>query len=81
MKWLKGYQNYKVCLVGDDELTAGRSWHIQCFAYVAQMLYEFNIMSISLPNIKDPIMIPWFKSESPSLSFDVPKIRGSEELM
>ncbi|KAM0031145.1 putative P-loop containing nucleoside triphosphate hydrolase, leucine-rich repeat domain superfamily [Helianthus debilis subsp. tardiflorus] len=65
MMWLKRYQNNEVCLVGDDELTVGRSWHIQ-------MLYEFNIMSISLPNMKDPIMIPWFKSVSPSLSFDVP---------
>ncbi|KAD6455158.1 hypothetical protein E3N88_09864 [Mikania micrantha] len=29
MKWLKEYQNHEVCLVGDDELTVGRSWHIQ----------------------------------------------------
>ncbi|KAJ0524732.1 putative TIR domain, leucine-rich repeat domain superfamily [Helianthus annuus] len=36
LEWLKEYQNHEVCLVGDDELTVGRSWHIQ-------MLYEFNI--------------------------------------
>ncbi|KAK1425253.1 hypothetical protein QVD17_20601 [Tagetes erecta] len=65
MKWLQQYQYHEVCLVGDDELTVGRSWHIQ-------MLYEFNIMSTSLPDIMDPNMIPKYKSKSSSLCFDVP---------
>ncbi|XP_076894289.1 disease resistance protein RML1B-like [Bidens hawaiensis] len=65
LKWLKEYQKYEMCLVGDDELTAGRSLHIQ-------MLYEFNIMSTSLPDIKDPNMTSKITSVLPSLSFDVP---------
>ncbi|KAI3709355.1 hypothetical protein L2E82_39115 [Cichorium intybus] len=65
MKWLKEYQNCEVRLVGDDELTIGRSLCLQ-------MLYEFNIMSTSLPNIKDPNMNPDYVSELSSLSFDVP---------
>ncbi|KAK1425252.1 hypothetical protein QVD17_20600 [Tagetes erecta] len=65
MKWLQQYQYHEVCLVGDDELTVGRSWHIQ-------MLFEFNIMSISLSDIRDPNMTPEYKSESSSLSFGVP---------
>lgn len=36
------------------------------------MLFEFDLMSVSLPDIKDPNMSPDYKSESPSLSFDVP---------
>ncbi|KAK9074086.1 hypothetical protein SSX86_006683 [Deinandra increscens subsp. villosa] len=65
LKWLNEYQKHKVCLVGADELTVGRSWHIK-------MLYEFGIMSTSLPDIKDPNMTPEYISESSSLSFDVP---------
>nr|XP_043627316.1 disease resistance protein RRS1B-like [Erigeron canadensis] len=51
MTWLRSYQDLKVCLVGDAELTKGRS---SC----VQMLYEFNIMSTSLPNIKNSNMMP-----------------------
>ncbi|KAI3701539.1 hypothetical protein L6452_26700 [Arctium lappa] len=65
LKWLKKYQSHEVLLVGDDELTKGRSSNIQ-------MLYEFDIMSTSLPNIKDSKMTPEYISESSSLSFDVP---------
>ncbi|MFS7950263.1 putative TIR domain, P-loop containing nucleoside triphosphate hydrolase [Helianthus anomalus] len=65
MKWLQQYQYHEVCLVGDDEVTVGRSWLIQ-------MLYEFDIMSTSLPDIKDPNMTPEYTSKSSSLSFDVP---------
>ncbi|KAM0064858.1 putative protein-serine/threonine phosphatase [Helianthus debilis subsp. tardiflorus] len=65
MKWLQQYQYHEVCLVGDDEVTIGRSWLIQ-------MLYEFDIMSTSLPDIKDPNMTPEYTSKSSSLSFDVP---------
>ncbi|CAI9269370.1 unnamed protein product [Lactuca saligna] len=65
MKWLKEYENHEVCLVGDDELTKGRS---SC----VQMLYEFNIMSTSLPDMEDPNMKSTYVSESSSLSFDMP---------
>ncbi|KAL6573155.1 hypothetical protein OROMI_012771 [Orobanche minor] len=65
MKWLKEYENLAVCLVGDDELTKGRS---SCL----EMLYEFDIMSTSLPDINDPNMKPKYVSESSSLSFEVP---------
>ncbi|CAH1426874.1 unnamed protein product [Lactuca virosa] len=70
MKWLKEYQNHEVNLVGDDGLTKGRS---SC----VQMLYEFNIMSTSLPdmrypNLKYPNMRPTYVSELSSFSFDVP---------
>ncbi|KAL8252516.1 hypothetical protein R6Q59_036209 [Mikania micrantha] len=65
MKWLKQYQYHEVCLVGDDELTVDRSWHIQ-------MLYEFDIMSTSLPDIRYPNMTPEYISKSSSLSFDIP---------
>ncbi|XP_042758467.1 uncharacterized protein LOC111909382 [Lactuca sativa] len=65
MKWLKEYQNHEVCLVGDDELTKGRS-------FCLQMLYEFHIMSTSLPDMEDPNMKSTYVSESSSLSFDVP---------
>ncbi|XP_023731175.1 probable disease resistance protein At4g19520 isoform X3 [Lactuca sativa] len=65
MKWLKEYQNHEVCLVGDDELTKGRS---SC----VQMLFEFNIMSTSLPYMKDPMMKPTYVSELSYLYFDVP---------
>ncbi|CAH1443639.1 unnamed protein product [Lactuca virosa] len=65
MKWLKKYQNHEVCLAGDDELTKDRS---SC----VQMLYEFNIMSTSLPDMEDPNMKPTYVSELSSLSFDVP---------
>ncbi|KAI3496024.1 hypothetical protein L1887_38374 [Cichorium endivia] len=73
MKWLKGYQNQEVCLVGDDELTKGRS---SC----VQMLYEFDIMSISLPDIKDPNMKPKYVSELSSLSFVVPSCPENRRL-
>ncbi|KAI3701540.1 hypothetical protein L6452_26701 [Arctium lappa] len=65
LKWLKEYQNHEVLVVGDDELTKGRSSNLQ-------MLYEFDILSTSLPNIKDSKMTPEYISESSSLSFDVP---------
>ncbi|KAD4585097.1 hypothetical protein E3N88_22698 [Mikania micrantha] len=65
MKWLKKYQYHEVCLVGDDELTVDRSWHIQ-------MLYEFDIMSTSLPVIRYPNVTPEYISKSSSLSFDMP---------
>ncbi|MFS7966544.1 putative protein kinase RLK-Pelle-CrRLK1L-1 family [Helianthus anomalus] len=65
MKWLEDYKQHEVCLVGDDELTVGRSRHIQ-------MLYEFGIMSTSLLDIKDPNMTPEYISKTSSLSFDVP---------
>ncbi|CAH1441243.1 unnamed protein product [Lactuca virosa] len=73
MKWLKEYQNYKVCLVGDDELTKGRSSSLQ-------MLYEFDIMSTSLPDIKDPNMKPNYASKLSFLSFDVPSDPTSKKL-
>ncbi|GJZ44103.1 variation in compound triggered root growth response-like protein [Tanacetum coccineum] len=66
LKWLKEYQNCEVPLVGDDELTIGRS------LLGPQMLYEFDIMSTSLPGLKGPNMKPDYISESSSLSFDVP---------
>ncbi|MFS7966592.1 hypothetical protein Hanom_Chr09g00775511 [Helianthus anomalus] len=65
MKWLEEYQYHEVCLVGDDELTIGRSRLIQ-------ILYEFDITSTSLPDIKDPNMTPEYISKSSSLSFDIP---------
>ncbi|KAJ9550891.1 hypothetical protein OSB04_014936 [Centaurea solstitialis] len=65
LKWLKKYQNHKMFLVGDDELTIGRSLDLQ-------MLYEFNIMSTSLPNVKDSKAMAEYVSESPSLSLNVP---------
>ncbi|KAI3495676.1 hypothetical protein L1887_38022 [Cichorium endivia] len=73
MKWLKEYQNHEVCLVGDDELTKGRS---SC----VQMLYEFDIMSTSLPDVKDPNMKPNYVSELSSLSFDVPSSPDNRRL-
>ncbi|MFS7970008.1 putative TIR domain, P-loop containing nucleoside triphosphate hydrolase [Helianthus anomalus] len=73
MNWLKEYKNHEMCLAGDDELTAGRSRHIQ-------MLYEFNIMSTFLPNIKDPNMTPKYVSKSSSLSFDVPRCPQNKRL-
>ncbi|KAI3709736.1 hypothetical protein L2E82_39502 [Cichorium intybus] len=73
MKWLKEYQNHEVCLVGDDELTNGRSSGVQ-------MLYEFDIMSTSLPDVKDPNMKPNYVSELSSLSFDVPSSPDNRRL-
>ncbi|PWA83123.1 NB-ARC domains-containing protein [Artemisia annua] len=66
MRWLKEYQNCEVTVVGDDELTIGRS------LLGLQMLYEFDIMSTSLPDIKDPNITPDYISESSYLSFDMP---------
>ncbi|KAJ9552019.1 LOW QUALITY PROTEIN: hypothetical protein OSB04_016064 [Centaurea solstitialis] len=65
MAWLKEHQNHEACLVGDDELTIDRSCQLQ-------MLYEFNILSISLPDIKDPNIKPEYISELSAVSFDVP---------
>ncbi|XP_035832789.1 uncharacterized protein LOC110875549 [Helianthus annuus] len=65
LKWLQEYKNHQMCLVGDDELTLGRSSQIQ-------MLFEFGMMSTSLPDIKDPNITPTYISESTSLSFEVP---------
>ncbi|KAL4564089.1 hypothetical protein LXL04_028141 [Taraxacum kok-saghyz] len=65
LKWVKEYQNHEVCLVGDDELTIGRS---SC----VQMLYEFGIMSTSLPDIKGLNLKHDYLSEFASCSFDVP---------
>ncbi|GJW41842.1 hypothetical protein Tco_0070641 [Tanacetum coccineum] len=73
MKWLKGHQNLQICLVGDDELTIGRDWCVQ-------MLYEFNIMSIFMPNIMDLNMTPEYISKSSCLSFDVPSIQNNRRL-
>ncbi|CAH1449178.1 unnamed protein product [Lactuca virosa] len=73
MNWLKEYQNREVCLVGDDELTKGRS---PC----VQVLYEFGIMSTSLPDIKDPNMKPKYVSELSSLSFEVPSCPMNRKL-
>ncbi|KAJ9552018.1 hypothetical protein OSB04_016063 [Centaurea solstitialis] len=74
MVWLKEYHYHEICLVGDDELTSGRGWHIQ-------MLYEFGIMSISLPDIKDPNTIYEYLSESPSLCFRVPSCPENKRLI
>ncbi|KAJ9551075.1 hypothetical protein OSB04_015120 [Centaurea solstitialis] len=65
MTWLKNYEDHEVSLVGDDDLTVNRCKQIQ-------MLYEFGIMSTSLPNIVDPNMISEYRSESSSVSFSVP---------
>nr|XP_043629010.1 disease resistance protein RUN1-like [Erigeron canadensis] len=69
MTWLREYQDLKVCLVGDAELTKGRN---SC----VQMLYEYNIMSTSLPNIKNSNMMTdtdyMYTSQSTLLSFKVP---------
>ncbi|KAL7584773.1 hypothetical protein Lser_V15G44111 [Lactuca serriola] len=73
MKWLKKYQNLEVCLVGDDEVTKGRS---SC----VQILYEFDIMSTSLPDVKDPNMEPKYVSKSSSLSFELPSFPKNKRL-
>nr|XP_043615528.1 disease resistance protein RUN1-like isoform X2 [Erigeron canadensis] len=76
LKWLKKYQNHEVCLVGDDELTVGRNCNLQ-------MLYEFSIMSTSLPDVsdlKDPNIKPDYISESSSLSFGVPSCPENRRL-
>ncbi|KAJ0886593.1 putative P-loop containing nucleoside triphosphate hydrolase, leucine-rich repeat domain superfamily [Helianthus annuus] len=73
MNWLQKYQNHEVCLVGDDELTTGRSLQIQ-------MLYEFGIMSTSLPDIRDPNMTYEYISKSSSLSFDIPSCPKNKRL-
>ncbi|XP_076931469.1 uncharacterized protein LOC143596631 [Bidens hawaiensis] len=72
MKWLKEYQDHEVCLIGNNELTIGRSCRIQ-------MLCEFGIMSTSLPDTKDPNMTQHI-SESSSLYFDVPQYPKSRRL-
>ncbi|KAI3496029.1 hypothetical protein L1887_38379 [Cichorium endivia] len=73
MKWLKKHQNQEVCLVGDDELTKGRSSCIQ-------MLYEFGIMSTSLPGIMDLNMKPNYVSELSFLTFNVPSCPKNRRL-
>ncbi|XP_071740392.1 disease resistance protein RPV1-like [Rutidosis leptorrhynchoides] len=65
MNWLKEYQDYKVCLVGDHDLTEGRSCYLQ-------MLYEYNIRSTSLPDLEHPNLVPEYTSQSTCVSFDVP---------
>nr|XP_043627796.1 disease resistance protein RPV1-like isoform X2 [Erigeron canadensis] len=65
MKWLKLYQNHELCLIGDLQLTVGRSWYIQ-------MLSEFGIMSTFLPVIKDHNITCEYMAPSSCLSFDVP---------
>ncbi|GJX11431.1 TMV resistance protein N-like protein [Tanacetum coccineum] len=67
MKWLREYQDREVFLVGDGEVTKGRSLS-------PEMLYEFNIMSISLPDIEKPNRIPAYQytSQYPELFFEVP---------
>ncbi|PWA90599.1 NB-ARC domains-containing protein [Artemisia annua] len=74
LKWLKEYQNCEVPVVGDDEFTIGRS------LLGLQMLYEFNIMSTSLPDLKDPNLKPDYISESSSLSFDMPSCPKNRRL-
>lgn len=65
MKWIKAYQDLEVTLVG-DEIAKDRVWPIQ-------VLYEYGIMSIYLPGIKDPSMTTSeYTSSSPFLSFRVP---------
>ena len=44
------------------------------------MLYEFDIMSISLPNIMDTNMRPEYISHSSCLSFDVPSFPNNKRL-
>ncbi|KAM0031147.1 hypothetical protein Hdeb2414_s0017g00505271 [Helianthus debilis subsp. tardiflorus] len=44
------------------------------------MLYEFNIMSTSLPDIKDPNMITEYMSNTSSLSFVVPSCPENKRL-
>ncbi|KAM0007328.1 hypothetical protein Hdeb2414_s0144g00812651 [Helianthus debilis subsp. tardiflorus] len=44
------------------------------------MLFEFGIMSTSLPDIKDPNLTPKYISESTSLSFDVPSCPENKTL-
>ncbi|KVH88311.1 Disease resistance protein [Cynara cardunculus var. scolymus] len=73
MMWLKEYQNCHVSLVGDDDLTLGRS---RCI----QMLYEFGIMSTSLPYVKDPNMMLEYMSKSPYVSFGVPPCPKNKRL-
>ncbi|CAI9293465.1 unnamed protein product [Lactuca saligna] len=65
MKWLKDYQDLEVSLIGDYQLTSGRSHHIQ-------MLYEFGITSTFLPNITNPNITHDYISQSSSLSFTIP---------
>ncbi|GKE37183.1 putative disease resistance protein isoform X1, partial [Tanacetum coccineum] len=76
MKWLKEYQYHEVCLVGGDEITKNRSQS------VVQLLYEFGIMSTSLPEIKIPNEMPQPKSEktSTSVSFKVPECPNNSRL-
>ncbi|GKB18258.1 TMV resistance protein N-like protein [Tanacetum coccineum] len=75
MIWLKEYQHHEVCLVGDHQLTNGRCCHLQ-------MLYEFNIMSTSLPDMKHPKLTLDYMSRSTSLSFEVPSCpRSSSRLI
>ncbi|KAJ9551076.1 hypothetical protein OSB04_015121, partial [Centaurea solstitialis] len=75
MVWLKEYQHHEICLIGGDiQFTYNRSQNIQ-------MLYEFGIMSTSLPDIKDPNMIYEYSSESPSVCFRVPSRPENKRLI
>ncbi|KAJ9552021.1 LOW QUALITY PROTEIN: hypothetical protein OSB04_016066 [Centaurea solstitialis] len=74
MAWLKEYQDHEISLIGDIQFTYGRSQNIQ-------MLYEFGIMSTSLPDIKDANMIYEYMSESPSVCFSVPSCTKNKRLI
>ena len=45
------------------------------------MLYEFGIMSTSLPDIRDPNLAHAYVSNSPSLSFEVPSCPENKRLI
>ncbi|KAJ9551079.1 hypothetical protein OSB04_015124 [Centaurea solstitialis] len=73
LKWLPKYKRHEMFLVGDDKLIIGRRTDMQ-------ILYEFDIVSTTLPDIKDPNLKPEYMSESPSLSFDVPSCPQNRRL-
>ncbi|KVH88490.1 Toll/interleukin-1 receptor homology (TIR) domain-containing protein [Cynara cardunculus var. scolymus] len=47
---------------------------------VLLMLYEFDIMSTSLPDVEDSNMMPEYISESPFLFFDVPSCSNNKRI-
>ncbi|KAI3679525.1 hypothetical protein L2E82_51267 [Cichorium intybus] len=73
MKWLKGYQDHEVSLIGDYQLTVGRSPCIQ-------MLYEFGIKSTFLPNTNDPNITSDYISHSSTISFNIPSCAKNQKL-
>lgn len=73
MEWLKGYQDHEVSLIGDYQLTVGRSPCIQ-------MLYEFGIKSTFLPDTNDPNITSDYISHSSSVSFNVPSCAKNQKL-